>query len=257
MQKGIRDMYIIRLDDASEHMDVVRWHRMEGLLDKYGVKPLVGIIPENHDPKFVDAYARDEGFWAKAREWDMKKGWTLALHGWLHVYTTKCAGINPAGAKSEFAGVSFKKQCEMIREGVSILKSRGIVPAVFFAPSHTYDMNTIEALRKESDIRIISDTVANDIYLKWGFRFVPVQLSSPRKAPFKLTTICLHPNMMANRQFEVLDEFLSRLGSECLSLKGMELPVRRFGVLDFFASLIWRVNRLKNTILSKAFGWVQ
>ena len=45
-------MYLIRLDDASEYMDVERWRHVECVLDKHGVKPLVGIIPENHDPKF-------------------------------------------------------------------------------------------------------------------------------------------------------------------------------------------------------------
>lgn len=32
--------YIMRLDDASEYMDVEKWQRMENLLDKYGIKPM-------------------------------------------------------------------------------------------------------------------------------------------------------------------------------------------------------------------------
>ena len=35
--------YILRLDDASDYMDVKKWQRMEELLDRYGIKPLVGI----------------------------------------------------------------------------------------------------------------------------------------------------------------------------------------------------------------------
>ena len=30
----------MRLDDASEYMDVEKWQRMENLLDKYGIKPM-------------------------------------------------------------------------------------------------------------------------------------------------------------------------------------------------------------------------
>lgn len=37
--------YIMRLDDASEYMDVPKWKRMEDLLDAYHIKPLVGIFP--------------------------------------------------------------------------------------------------------------------------------------------------------------------------------------------------------------------
>lgn len=41
--------YIIRLDDASEIMNVSAWERIEELLDNYNIKPIVGIIPNNKD----------------------------------------------------------------------------------------------------------------------------------------------------------------------------------------------------------------
>lgn len=41
--------YIIRLDDASEIMNVSTWERIEELLDNYNIKPIVGIIPNNKD----------------------------------------------------------------------------------------------------------------------------------------------------------------------------------------------------------------
>jgi len=43
--------YLVRLDDACPYLDKKKWQRMEDILDKYGVKPLVGIIPANADPK--------------------------------------------------------------------------------------------------------------------------------------------------------------------------------------------------------------
>ena len=42
-------MYLVRLDDASEYMDIEKWKIVEGILDKYQIKPLVGIIPDNKD----------------------------------------------------------------------------------------------------------------------------------------------------------------------------------------------------------------
>ena len=76
--------YLIRLDDACPTMDRVKWVRMEEILDRYGVKPVVGVIPHNEDPsQMIDA--PDAAFWGKVQGWH-KKGWAIALHGYSHVY---------------------------------------------------------------------------------------------------------------------------------------------------------------------------
>ena len=41
--------YTLRMDDASDYMDAEKWQRMEELLDRYGIKPLVGVSPDNRD----------------------------------------------------------------------------------------------------------------------------------------------------------------------------------------------------------------
>lgn len=60
-------MYLMRLDDASEHMDTDKWTRMEKLLDKYGIKPIFGIIPHNEDPQLI-TYENNPTFWNWARQ---------------------------------------------------------------------------------------------------------------------------------------------------------------------------------------------
>jgi len=47
-------MYLIRLDDASEFMDIDKWTTMEILLDNYRIKPIVGVIPDNNDGDLVE-----------------------------------------------------------------------------------------------------------------------------------------------------------------------------------------------------------
>ena len=64
--------YILRLDDACEKMDIEKWDRMEQLLDKYGVKPLVGIIPHCEDSMMYD-YSVDSKFWSKVNNWIIKQ----------------------------------------------------------------------------------------------------------------------------------------------------------------------------------------
>lgn len=66
--------YIMRLDDASEYMDVEKWQRMEDLLDKYHIKPIVGVIPDNQDSDMVGVYPKDEQFWKKVQRWKERAG---------------------------------------------------------------------------------------------------------------------------------------------------------------------------------------
>lgn len=200
--------YILRLDDACEKMDIEKWDRIEQLLDKYGVKPLVGIIPHCEDP-MMDNYPIDSNFWSKVNNW-ISKDWSIAMHGYNHVYSTECGGINPINKRSEFAGEPLEVQKEKIFKGIGIMREHGINPKTFFAPSHTFDRNTLLALKAESDINIISDTIANDVYYQDDFQFVPQQSGRVRKLPFKVVTFCYHPNMMKENDFVYLEQFLEK-----------------------------------------------
>ncbi len=63
--------YCLRLDDACPQMNAEKWAGVERILDKYKVRPIVGVIPENRDPDFVAV--ADENFWEKACEWQKKR----------------------------------------------------------------------------------------------------------------------------------------------------------------------------------------
>lgn len=204
----MKQQYLIRLDDACEKMDIEKWSYMEALLDKYTIKPLVGIIPQCKDP-MMDKFLEDKGFWKKVEKWQ-EKGWKIALHGYDHVYSTQSGGINPVNFRSEFAGNPYEVQAKKIRNGVDIFRIHGIEPLVFFAPSHTFDENTLRALKGESNIRVVSDTWAWDSYTKDGFTFVPQQSGQVRSLPFDLSTFCYHPNTMSIKDFERLEKFLKK-----------------------------------------------
>lgn len=234
--------YLLRLDDASDYMDVEKWQRMENLLDKYGIKPLVGIIPDNKDASLIYNYKQDLTFWNKVLSWK-NKGWELALHGCYHKYTTKEGGINPVNKRSEFAGVSLDEQRKMIRHGIDILKQYGIVTNVFFAPSHTFDKNTLIALKEESNIRIISDTIANDVYFENDFYFIPEQSGQVRNLPFKLCTFCYHPNTMSDKDFENLEIFLKKYYFKFVAVKEIELKKRLKSLFDKLLHFMYFVKR--------------
>ena len=160
-------MYLIRLDDASEHWNREKWLRMHDILAEYRVKPLFAIIPHNEDDKLLK-FPKDEAFWETVSQW-ISEGWLPGLHGYNHVLSSKKGGLHPVNLRSEFAGEPLEKQKRKIADGLKILHKKGIFPQIFVAPAHTFDENTLEALRLESNIRIISDTIASDVYLDNGF----------------------------------------------------------------------------------------
>ena len=229
--------YLIRLDDASPYMDSGKWKNVEGILDKYGVKPLVGIIPANADSKTM-IEPEDEEFWNKAQRWQ-NKGWSLALHGYDHVCISDegLKGLNPVWKRSEFAGVSLDVQKKKVRKGVAILKGHGINPKYFFAPSHTFDNFTLDALKKESDIRIISDSYTLMPYRKDGFVFIPCQIGSPNRMRIPgIYTICLHPNSMDENQFLKFESFIK--DNQQKILKFSDIDTSHVGDIRFIDSIV-------------------
>lgn len=240
-------MYIIRLDDACSYLDAEKWQRIETLLDKYSIKPIVAIIPNCEDPLIRDKYVKDESFWDKARTWQ-EKGWTIALHGYSHVYINRNAkGINPINDFSEFAGVALNKQKEKIRKGLEIFKKQGLTTSIFVAPAHSFDDNTLRALEEESNIRIISDTFARDIYWQNGFYFIPQQCGAFRKLPFNIVTGCYHPNTMSNDNFTKLEAFILKNHAKFGSVESLTMEKSDLDIIDIiFRSIYFAIRNIKN-----------
>lgn len=199
--------YLIRLDDACPTMNLSKWEQIEQLLDKYNIKPMVGIIPNNADPSLIKNDI-DPHFWDKAQKWQ-DKGWAIALHGFDHCYKTSQAGINPTWSRSEFAGVSLEEQKQKITQGIKILQQYKLIPHYFFAPSHTYDDNTLKALKECSNIRIICDTIATMPYKENEFIFIPQIFGHCRYIPIAgIYTFCFHPNNMKYSEIYALERFI-------------------------------------------------
>lgn len=232
--------YLIRLDDAAEKMDIRNWDRMEKLLSQYRVRPLVGVIPDCKDSD-MDKYETDPYFWDRVFRWQ-KKGWFIALHGYEHKFVTDQGGINPVNNYSEFAGLPYEQQKKKIARGMEVFKAHGIEPCVFFAPAHTFDKNTIRALLLDSPIRIISDTVANQPYTRYGITFIPQQSGRVRKLPFKRVTFCYHPNNMKEKDFIDLERFVKRYKDRFMDFPITETQ-RKIGVYDKILQWLYFMKR--------------
>lgn len=233
--------YYVRLDDACPAMHHEKWNRILSILEIHGIKPMIGIIPQNRDEETMIT-PPDSGFWDKVKEWD-KKGYALALHGFDHICISDNGGINPVHKRSEFAGLPLDLQKNKIRQGYAVLNSHGIKPKYFFAPSHTFDRNTLRALEEETPIRIISDTVALFPYRRYGFAFIPQQMGKFRNIPLPgHWTFCYHPNTLTEEQIYHFERFISenkdKFGSyddiDTKTLKGKRTADRILGWLFFF-----------------------
>lgn len=220
----MKNQYLLRLDDACPTMDREKWERIEDLLDRYGIKPMVGVIPHNEDSK-QEVSPADTNFWNKVHKWE-DKGWAIALHGYNHCYSSNggLLGLNPMWSRSEFAGLSYEEQRGKIRKGIAIMREQGFNPKYFFAPSHTFDENTLMALCEESDIRIISDTIATKPYRYKEFVFIPQFGGQCREMKLGgVFTFCLHPTTMEDEAFERTEYFLKLHKDKFSSLEGIDL----------------------------------
>jgi predicted deacetylase len=187
--------YLIRLDDACDAMDRHKWELLERVLDRYAVKPIVAVVPDNQDTELM-CEARDPRFWNKVREW-AAKGWTVAMHGYRHtMHPTDGHLLVPYYSRSEFAGLSLEAQAAKIRSAWQLFLAQGVVPEVWVAPAHSFDLVTLRAIRAETSIQVVSDGIAWNAYHEHGFYWLPQQLWRLAERKWGLWTVCLHPNQM-------------------------------------------------------------
>lgn len=198
--------YIIRLDDASHYSNEEKWDRIESILRKFKIKPIIAVIPNNKDEKIMYSKAK-KSFWKKVKYWE-SLGWTIAMHGYEHKFhkVNKSSLILPFYDKSEFAGLSLEEQSEKINKSIEIFKKNDIYPKVWIAPGHTFDKNTLVAIKKSTKIKIISDGISLNPFSTNGLNFIPQQLWSFKYKSFGLWTICLHPDTMTETEFEKIEQ---------------------------------------------------
>lgn len=243
--------FLVRLDDACATMDHIKWNRLEKIFDKYGIKPMVGIVPDNKDLELIIGI-EDADFFNKARDWQ-NKGWAIALHGFEHKYVTKSGGMNPVLCRSEFSGLSLKEQEEKIEKGYSIFKKNNLSVNYFFAPSHSFDENTVIALRNKTDIRIISDTIGVIPYRFKDFVFVPLQFGKFRNILIPgFWTFCLHPNMMNEIDFQNAEIFIEKHCEKFISFDDIESNSLK--VKSNFDKLLSFVYFLRRRIINQYKG---
>ena len=161
---------LLRFDDICPSMNWAQWDRAINLMDKAGVTALLGVIPDCQDPDLMIDEPNPK-FWEYVRTLQAK-GFTIAMHGFQHVFDIRSSGIVTPKKHSEFAGHPYQVQFEKIRKGKSIMAQHGIETDVFFAPAHSYDSNTLKALAANG-FKYISDGMSTKPYERCGIISFP------------------------------------------------------------------------------------
>lgn len=212
----------VRLDDITPDMDWERFLQFKALLDRYQVKPLIGIVPDNQDENLKKQTKKSqipEDFWSYIKELEAD-GWTLAMHGVHHVYTTEKGGLFPLNNFSEFAGIPLDKQKEMLSKGKQILKGKGIETDIFMAPAHSYDRNTLKAL-KEIGFTALTDGFGSNPYLWDGLKFYPISfnLSSTFKKKNGYSTMVVHTDTVTSDDMKRYESYFQNENIQWISFK--------------------------------------
>lgn len=231
-----------RLDDITPDMDWDKFYRVKAIFDKYKVRPLIGVVPDNQDPTLSCGEVHPD-FWEYLRSLE-QSGWMIAQHGYRHVYETKSSGLLGIKKASEFAGLSYEAQYEKIRCGREILQKHGLNVTIFMAPGHTYDKNTQKALRRLG-FTCVTDGYANVPYYTKKLLFVPCRSSQPHLTT-GMDTICLHCNEMTENDYRNLENFLEGYGSHVISFSEV------FGQLWYPKRTVWiRLQEKRNLFVRR------
>jgi predicted deacetylase len=197
--------YLIRFDDLCPTMLSDRWERFLSIVARYGVQPILAVIPDNQDPA-LRLQEPDPEFWDRMRSYEAA-GATIAMHGYRHLCTSRGKSLLGMHNETEFAGVKESLQREWIRNGLGILRGYGISPRLFVAPRHGFDRGTLRALTQEG-LGILSDGFARRPFTRHDVMWIPQQLWEPARKSSGLWTICIHTNTATPAAEDRLEKFL-------------------------------------------------
>jgi len=228
----------VRLDDITPDMDWERFFKFKALLDRYQVKPLIGVVPDNQDPNLAHEQKQGEksrapgDFWAYIRGLK-EQGWVIAMHGCHHVYATDKGGIFPLNNFSEFAGLPLGRQRELLMEGKKLLAKKGIETGLFMAPAHSYDKNTLKAL-KETGFQGLTDGFGAFPYRFMGLDFYPISFMLGRTFQKKkgYSTMVVHTGTVSHEDLKRYEGYFRRPDVSWISFgEYLCLPKKRRGFL--------------------------
>jgi hypothetical protein len=131
------------------------------------------------------------------------------MHGNNHVYDKFCSKSDylGLGGNSEFCNHTYENQLEKIKCGLDKFNNENINIKTFFAPNHTFDENTLLALKK-CGITEIVDGYGLMPYEENGIKFIPQLFYKMIAFPFGIQSFQIHLNYFKQDDFDNLKKFV-------------------------------------------------
>ena len=238
---------LIRLDDIAENMNWDLMKKTELLFEKYAIKPVLGVIPENKDNELL-SYPKKDDFWEQIRIWK-DKGWEIEMHGYTHVYdkTSKNDDYFNYGGGSEFFGHSVETQTFRIKNGLKKFNDEKIKVRTFFAPNHTYDKNTFIAL-KNCGINEIIDGYGLMPYVENNIKFIPQLFYKIFLLPFGIQSTQIHLNYWKQKDFDNFEKFIRKNSNKIITYDQALEKINNNFFYKFINILSKKILRLKRFI---------
>jgi len=192
MKQVPNKLFILRFDDICPTMRWDIWPQIESALIHYKIKPILAVVPDNQDPGLQVAPAIAD-FWPRVRRWQ-ELGWTIAMHGYHHLYVAEDGGLVTLRKKSEFASLPAAVQREKLHRGREILAREGIESRVWIAPGNAFDKVTVSLLRQFGMDIISAGWFWNPFIGPHEMTWMPCQLSILRPVPSGVWSVCYHHN---------------------------------------------------------------
>lgn len=229
-----------RMDDICPQMDMDKFMVYKLLFDEYGIKPLLGVVPDNQDD-FLKLNDDDPDFWPKIKKLQ-EDGWTIAQHGYQHVYCSDAEGILTQRKLSEFAGLSYEDQVEKILAGKKILETHELHTDIFMAPGHSFDETTLRAL-KDCGFKYVTDGKSSLPYMYYGLKFIPCRYGVPLNLP-GINTWCIHANTSTDKDLNRIIQSLKSKNAysfeevQCIPCASTSFCKKEERIFDFFVKYI-------------------
>ena len=242
---------LIRIDDVCENMDWELMKKLEVLFDRYSIKPVLGVIPNNKDEGFL-SFSRNDNFWDQVRKWQ-DKGWEIVQHGYTHIYDKLCRKKSDYfnyGGGSEFFGHPLDIQEARIKKGLEKFKKEEIKIRAFFAPNQTYDENTFIAL-KNNGITEIIDGYGLMPYTEKNIKFIPQLFEKVVLLPFGIQSTKLHPHTWKEIDYINFEKFIKKNSNKIITYDQALAKINNNFFYKFLRLVVTNVLRLKRLPLKK------
>ncbi len=231
--------YIVRFDDICPTMDWNSWNKVEKVLVEKGIKPIIAVVPDNKDEK-LQVGQENKIFWSKVIEWQ-KRGWSIAIHGYQHLYETNDSGLLGLNKYSEFSGLSYEEQTKKLTKAINIFNSHGVKPDLWVAPAHSFDEVTLRVL-SDLGLNIISDGFYMRPVKHMNMIWIPQQLWRFRKFRSGIWTVCLHVNEIKKDELEAICSDFIKYSNSIVSLDDAtkNISINSLSIFDQIFSFVWK-----------------